>query len=159
MSVLSSVSKQLNEKCLAECCCDSDCCLSLVNLDASMYVLIYLEVPDSPIPQDVPHCDYLFIGYRPECSSIWVVPVELSTGRNKRLGQFIEQLEAGAALADRLMPSDSDIDVRFVPVAAAPFSVGRIRALRRDFAPITFRTFKSSPFVLDCGDSLIDALT
>lgn len=68
-------------------------------------------------------CDYIFISGNLEGNVEWVVPVELASGEGKDPKKAIEQLQAGATLAERSIKKSASIN--FLPVL-----VGKIRRLR-----------------------------
>ena len=157
MSAVEIVREKTNEHCHASRCCDSGCWLTMDNAPTP-YVLLDLEHPDSPIDRSCPHCDFLFVGGGGDDSIELVAPIELTTGEN-RIKKFNRQLQTGASLAEKLIPSG--IEVSFRPVAVHEKENSRkserTRRKRGNFR-IEFRNRKIPPKVVKCGDSLSQAL-
>ena len=68
------------------------------------FVLIDMDQPCSPSGENGKRCDYLFFsGYE---GKDWVVPMELQKGKASA-SKIVEQLQAGAVIAEKLVPKGS----------------------------------------------------
>ncbi len=112
-AIVAAVVAATNPSCHATRCRNRGCSLSLSGAPQPS-LLIDMEQDAAPVTSGQPHCDYLFVGGNDESGGPWVAPIELTTGR-KRASEFLAQLCAGAAVADKLLPPA--IRFRFRPVA------------------------------------------
>ena len=123
------------------------------------YVLLNLEHKASPIDKRSRHCDFLFVGGGVENSLEWVAPIELTISA-PTVKKFSPQLQAGASLAEQLIPRS--VKVRFRPIAVHGKDTLR-KAERKRFLNaanhVEFRG-KKTPFKrVRCGSTLADALS
>ena len=86
-----------------------------------------------------------------------MVPLELKSG-GIRVGTVSSQLQAGARIAERIVPGASSI--RFVPVAASGGKLHRrqINDLARPANGVPFRGERYSIRLIRCGEPLSRAL-
>ena len=96
-------------------------------------IIVDMDCKDLPIASNQPRCDYIFVG-----RENWVVPMELKRG-NVEANEVTMQLRAGAAFAERIVPSGAD--VRFRPVVGYGGKLHRSQsqALKRKGAKIRFQ--------------------
>ena len=111
-----------------------------------------MDCPELPIATNETRCDYLFIG-----NENWVAPLELKRGRVDA-GEVAAQLRAGAAFAERIVPSGAD--VRFRPVVGYGGKLPRSQseALKRKGAKVRFRGKEYEVRAIRCGRQLAQVL-
>lgn len=104
-----------------------------------------------PLQQNETRCDYLFFAHDSRRAD-WVAALELK-GRAMDASVVIEQLQAGARAAERLVPSD--LSITFRPVVA---SKGGRKAERRAMREgrVRFRGVPEPVRMVRCGAPLID---
>lgn len=157
MSAVEVVRNNTKEGCHTPICQDSGCSLSMENAPEPS-VLLHLEHEAAPIGKDQAHCDFLFVGDGGGNSLEWVAPIELTTGEH-RAEKFKRQLQAGAALAETLIPGN--IRVAFRPIAVYGKANRRKAERNRMKNPayfIEFRCEKKQFKLVQCGSQLVDAL-
>ena len=98
-------------------------------------------------------CDYLFVGAEGERA--WVAVIELKRGGFKGR-EVVEQLNGGAAVADRWIPRGRSFD--FVPVLAHGKGVSKEEWRRLRGGRVTFRNQTRQVELIRCGQPLADAL-
>lgn len=152
--VVDAVKSNTDPECHAARCSDSGCSLSL-NGAPQPYVLISLEHQASPVKENQPHCDYLFVGGN-DVATCWVVPIELTVGKPP-LNKFTTQLTAGAAIANDLVPANADVTFRPVGVHNG-IHRSVVEHLRRKANYIRFRGNSIAIELLRCRDPLTKAL-
>ena len=121
-NVVDRVSRTVSPNCCVTRCRKEGCSLSLSNAP-SPHVLIDMDHPDAPVGLNETRCDYIFIGGN---SETWLVPIELKRGK-PNASQIVRQLQAGANVANRIIPNQAQI--RFKPVAVYG---GELRRIERD---------------------------
>ena len=104
-------------------------------------------------PAESSRCDYLLVaGRRNDC---WIIPIELTSGPNKKPSVVKKQLDAGAELANRHLHQSTK--VKLLPV----FANNGIRKSDRDRmkkVKVKFRGRTEFLRLLSCGDPLSNAL-
>ena len=155
-SPLEHVDEIVDPGCLAETCDKQGCTVELEGTPNPSR-LIDMDHCRSPAGRNAKRCDYLFIGENDGTARLWVVPLELKSG-GIRLGRVLPQLQAGARVAERIVPGSSSI--RFVPVAAHDGKLNRkqIKDLANRKNGILFRNRKYRIQLMRCGDRLAPAL-
>ena len=113
------------------------------------FFLIDLDDPDAPAGESGGRCDYLFFGSEKNL----VAPLELKEG-HPRASIVVKQLQAGARIAERLVPG-AGVGVTFQPVV---ISKGMSKRERGEFAKkrneIKFRNESSRVELHKCGKPL-----
>lgn len=140
--------------------CDKDNCSVCLQDAPEPRLIVDFDRPDSPLKPKQKRCDYLLVA-EPPGKTGWVVPMEFksgsSTNRIRRvITEVVEQLQAGACVADKLVPKDKPVD--FLPVAvfsARKYRRIKLRDLRRK---VRFRDENKTARWLTCGQSLTEAL-
>ena len=162
-TIVETVTAKTKSRCQTDYCCDSGCCMLLQGIPKP-YVLINLEHDAAPrhrnhsTRQNHPHCDFLLVAGDDENGGPWVAPIELTTG-NKDGDLLLRQLQAGADIADDLLPPD--VSFRFRPILAHD---GRLHdyviteVLRRQSSNIQLRDECESIELTRCRETLADAL-
>lgn len=115
-------------------------------------LILDLDRPASPLGPDEARCDYLLFIQPPE-AQMCVVPLELKGGSART--HVVDQLQAGAKLANRLLPASAPAVLR--PVLAyrsMPTEVSK--ELRR--RPIQFRNTQNYVGRMKCGTALANAI-
>ena len=115
-------------------------------------LILDLDRPASPFGADETRCDYLLF-IQPPKAQMCVVPLELKGGSART--HVVDQLQAGAKLADRLLPATATAVLR--PVLAyrsMPTEVSK--ELRR--RPIQFRNTQNYVGRMKCGTALANAI-
>ena len=153
---LQKIQAQVSRKCIKKVCQDGQCSLSLQELDPAQFLLLSMDGPGAPVQRSETRCDFLFFGCFSQCDLTWVSPVELTASTNKSATKIVEQLRAGAMLADRLV--SSDLNIRFTPIAACPFRKHHRQEFRKESNAIEFRGCAILPTVVNCDSKLVAAL-
>ena len=78
-------------------------------------IVVDFDNPGSPLGPSERRCDYLLVAEVKEEGGGWVVPLEMKNGR-LRADHVVSQLQAGAAVAEKLVPAG--LQVRFRPIAS-----------------------------------------
>ena len=161
-SIVEYVKAKTNSLCQTDYCHDSGCCLLLDGIPGP-YVLISLEHDDAPRHRNHsphhnhPHCDFLLVAGADENSGPWVAPIELTTG-NKDYELLLRQLQAGAEIADELLPPG--ISFNFRPIFAHDGRLNPIVTvvLRQQSSSIQLRGESQLIELTRCREALADAL-
>lgn len=123
-TLVAAVRGKISAECSRESCRKAGCRASIPE-SMRPFVLIDLDDPASPTGGTGARCDYLFIGSEKNL----VAPLELKAGR-PRASTVVRQLQAGARMAERLIPADGT-RINFRPVI---ISKGRRKRERVEFA-------------------------
>lgn len=143
-------------RCIRSKCQDGDCCPSLEGLCRGQFALLPMDGEGSPVtPPKATRCDFLFFGQILGSVHFWVGPVELTTGVRKSSTKIVEQLQAGATLAEQLVPSEQE--VQFTPLAAGPFKKNKREEFRSKKNRISFRGQNFSLKAVECCSRLAEA--
>lgn len=155
-SPLEHLDARIDSGCLAEECSRPGCAVGLEGIP-DPYRLIDLDHPDSPARANATRCDYLFIGEADGGARLHIVPLELKSS-GIRVGTVSSRLQAGARIAERIVPGASSI--RFVPVAASGGKLHRqqMNELARSANRVPFRGERYSIRLIRCGEPLSKAL-
>ena len=156
MELLREIASKVSTGSISNECKEGKCHLTLQELDPAQYILIAMDGPSSPASQTETRCDFLFFGRIPDSDHFWVSPIELTASANKPSTRIIEQLRAGADLADNLVPLGQDVS--FAPIAAGPFGKFKRREFRSIQNRICFRNTLAFPAAVSCSSDLLDAL-
>lgn len=152
--------------CLAESCCKQGCVVELDGAPGS-FRLIDMDHPDAPTGRGARRmgagqrgsrrCDFLFIGENDGTVSLYVAPLDLKSS-GVRAGKVQSQLQAGARIAEHVVPGVSSI--RFVPVAAHGGKLHRkqINDLAKSENKVLFRKMRHPIRLIRCGDPLVAVL-
>ena len=154
MTVVETVRTKTDAQCHATTCRDGSCSLSLKDVPEPS-VLISLEHEAAPVQANQAHCDYLFVGGSNANKEPWVAPIEL-TASAARVSKFLPQLDAGADIADKLLPQN--VQVRFRPVAVYGGELHRTERDRFLKNHVAFRSKKVPIKLVHCGSPLTKAL-
>ena len=117
------------------------------------HLVINFDKLDSPLGKNQTKCDFLFIA-EGEKNHAWVVPIELKK-KEPRADKVIKQLQSGARVAEKLVPSD--VAVMFRPVIASG-SCHRHELNTLKSQKIRFRDCSEIARRIKCGQKLKDAL-
>ena len=111
--LLPTVRNRVAESCLVSRCSKNGCSVSLQSASRER-LIIDCDLPGSPFGPNQTKCDYLL--FEESQNSIGrAIPIELKSGRI-RARDVIEQLQAGAAAVENLIPRQ--VDVRLLPLLA-----------------------------------------
>lgn len=116
-------------------------------------LIVDFDKPGSPLGASETRCDYLFVADK-HGSTGWVLTIELKRGRLDA-SEAVEQLRAGARVAEQLVPRP--IKVNFRPVAASGGNKAERAELRNRRNMIRFHGQAEYVRLLKCGDRLIGA--
>ena len=116
-------------------------------------LIIDLDKPGSPLGKNQTRCDYLFVADA-QGNRGWVVPIELKKGRLDA-SKAVEQLKAGASVAEQLVPDT--LTVNFRPAVASGGNKAERAELRAERNIVRFRGSVEYVRLLKCGDKLINA--
>ncbi len=111
--LLPAVRSRVDQSCIVSRCNKGGCSVSL-GRDSRNRLVIDCDVPGSPFGPNQTKCDYLVFEEAPNQPGR-AIPIELKSGRI-RARDVIEQLQAGAAAAEKLIPRQ--VDVRLFPLLA-----------------------------------------
>ena len=109
---------------------------------------------DCHIDPNQVRCDFLFVGRLKTAENEWVIPMELKRGQVKARG-VVDQLQAGAKAAERLVPQKADVE--FQPIVAS----GRINPEQNRILSSKKVVFRGKKFAIRriaCGSSLTTAI-
>ena len=151
--VVDVVKKKVPDSCQVTRCGKEGCSLSMKGAPAKR-VLIDLDSADAPIRQHQTRCDYIFVGQTPD---VCVAALELKGG-GLDASKVVAQLKAGAKLANRIVPSDSQVRFSAISVHGRRINPKQRDHLLRPRNQITFRNEKFTVKLARCGDTLASAL-
>ena len=158
MTVVEAVRKKVDPRLLASRCKEGNCSVSLDQMSGK-FALIHVDVPGDPpwslAEKDKQRCDYLFVGGAVKRGYPWVIPLELTTYEEKLSDTIVKQLQAGAGIAERLIPKDAT--VRFCPILAS-LNLSRYTRLQLGKKWIKFRGKRARVFEMECGERLTEVL-
>ena len=132
-----------------------DCEISLEGAPPSR-VVIDFDKPGSPLSEKRRRCEYLFVADR-DGGGGWVVPMEFKSG-SMRVAKVAEQLQAGARVAERLVPKGNSISFRPVAVLYDSVNKKQRRDLKEQGNRVRYRGHWEPVRRLQCGDLLSDVL-
>ena len=117
----------------------------------SQHLVIDFDKPCSPQGIDPNRCDYLLIANGDKGPG-WVVPLEVKHG-GLRASKVISQLQAGAHIAENIVPSEKQ--VKFHPVCAyGDIHTAELIKLRNESSSIKFHGYKEIAQLIRCGSDL-----
>ena len=153
MSLVSQVKQNVDCECLVFTCRKSQCSLKLNDLPEPN-LLIDMDHDKAPTSsQSGKKCDYVFIG--DDNDETWVAPVELKGGKF-RASEVVEQLQAGASVADHIVPREAQ--TRFRPIVVHGRGIHRAELKLLQNRRVRFRNQYILIGKVRCGTSLADAL-
>lgn len=137
-----------------------ECCVSRLRRGACRipmpdhmepFRLIDMDHPEAPTGRTGARCDFLFVGSHRNL----VAPLEFKRGSPKAR-RVLKQLQAGAQVADGLIPKDmKGVTFRPVVVYGGHMSKFQIRAIRNE--RVSFRKMPHIAKLIKCGQSLDQA--
>ncbi len=144
--LLQTVRSQIPASCIAGSIRKEGCRVSLPDAPDNRLIIDF-DQPGSPLSQNQTRCDYLFIA---ELSSQagFVSPIELKAGRASP-GDVKDQLQAGADIAARLIPTNCQVQLQPV-LASRSDKAGR----KRIRAAVLFRSREIPIRRIRCGAPL-----
>ena len=158
MTVVEAVRKKLDPRLLATRCEEGNCSVSLDQMSGD-FALIHVDVPDDPswslAAKGEKRCDYLFVGGAGKRGNPWVIPLELTTYPDKPSGTIAGQLQAGAGIAESLIPKDAI--VRFCPILAS-LNLSRYTRLQLGKEWVKSRDTRTRVVEMECGECLTEVL-
>ena len=158
MTVVEVVRRKVDSRLLTCRCEAGKCSVSLAGIEGQ-FVVIEVDVQGDPhwslASKGRERCDYLLVGDADTRGNLWVVPLELTTYKDKGPQKIVGQLQMGARIADRLIPKEST--VRFCPVLA---SLNLRRHIRVQLGKkwVKFRGKRARVVEINCGQRLTEAL-
>ena len=151
-NVVEDIERVIPSGCVATRCRKEKCSVSLKDVP-SPSVLIDLDHPEAPVGQNEKRCDYIFIG---GSVKVWVAPMELKSGKPEA-SEIAPQLQAGADLADKIVPRDAKVQLR--PIAIFGGSAPRdTRVFAKSAYRIRFRNQRLQIKLHKCRTPLALAL-
>ena len=151
------VRAKTNERCHVTSCRDSGCSLSMKNAPEPN-VLLSLEHKESPADASKSHCDFLFVGGGDDKRSEWVAPVELTTG-TPQVSKFLPQLQAGASIAEELLPRNVKVSLRPIAVHGKILHPIERNKFKMRSNQVMFRNKPTPVTLVRCGSPLTKALS
>ncbi len=153
MSLVSKVRQKVDKDCLATRCLKKGCRLKLNDLSGD-FLLIDLDHERAPlIRQDGKKCDYIFVG--DSKFGTWVAPLELNRGKLEA-SKVIPQLQAGATIAQRIVPLNAQSQFRPIAVHGGELHSDEYKRLRG--SRISFHNQRERVRTARSGSSLVTAL-
>ena len=146
--LLDAVRKELSPDCIVTRCREEGCS---VNIRSSPRPSILIDMNKALTNANETKCDFVFVGGSDES---WVVPIELKSGKAES-SEVVEQLEAGARFADRIIPKEVPVRFRLV-VASRGIKRQQANELKR--SKIKFRGKDVGVERIKCGGSLAAVL-
>ena len=132
-----------------------DCEISLEDAPEPR-VVIDFDKPGSPLGKSQKRCEYLFVADR-DGGGGWVVPMEFKSSR-MNVSRVAEQLQAGARIAERLVPRQNPISFRPVAVIYESVNKKQRRDLKEAGNAVRYRGRSEPVRVLQCGSLLTEVL-
>lgn len=131
--------------------CEKRGCKVLLPNKLAPFIVIDMDHAESPAKVDGKRCDFLFISE--DGGNNWVVPLELKSG-NVSSSEIVPQLQAGALVANQLVPKNAH--VQFRPVAAYGGGLRKYEwySFRKKRNKIKFRQHSEIARLIRCGSSL-----
>ena len=157
MSAERIVREKTNEQCHVTSCRDSGCSLSMKNAPEPN-VLLSLEHKESPADASKSHCDFLFVGGGDDRRSEWVAPVELTTSA-PQVSKFLPQLQAGASIAEELLPRNVKVSLRPIAVHGKDLHPIERDKLKNRANHVVFQNKLTPVRLVRCGSPLTKALS
>ena len=159
MTVVDAVRKRVDTRLLASRCKEGDCSVR-IDRTSGEFALVLVDVPGDPpwslAAKGKKRCDYLFVGGADKHGNPWVIPLELTTNEKKPSDTIAGQLQAGAGIAECLIPKNST--VRFCPVLAS-LNLRRHIRLQLGKEWVKFRGKRTRVVEIECGDRLTEVLS
>lgn len=125
--------------------CEKNGCRIMFEDAPRPYLVIDLDEEGSPLGEQQRRCDYLFVADGDEGAGC-VAALELKRG-NFRAGEVVEQLQAGAAAAEKVVPEN--ITVSFCPVVVGAAHKEEMYKLRKK--GVSFRGRRKTVRSVRCG--------
>lgn len=156
MGLVAAVRRRLDSRCVVQGSLVKDGCQVRLTDAPGQRLVLDLDRPGAPTGPGGGRCDYLFVADDFQDAD-WVAPVECKRGALKA-SQVVEQLRAGAAVAESLIPSGSDFELR--PIAATrSVPKAQRRKLRESSSFIRCHGKREAVRLIKCGDRLIRGLS
>lgn len=154
--LVEAVRRQIDDSCIeAGALQRGDCEISLEDAPRP-HVVIDFDKPGSPLGARQTRCEYLFVADRAGGGG-WVVPMEFKSSGIK-VSRVARQLQAGARVAEGIVPNQEPMSFRPVAVAYERMNKKQIRDLKEAGNAVRFRGRHEPVRVLLCGRSLTDVL-
>ena len=156
MGLVAAVGEAIDSGCVAQGrLVKAGCRVSLSGAPRRRLV-VDLDHPEAPGRSGDRRCDFLVVadGFR---DTDWVAPVECKKGALKA-SQVVVQLQAGAAVAEDLVPDGSDFALRPIAATGSVPKAERLQ-LRKSRNFIRCRGKREAVRLIKCGDRLINGLS
>jgi len=155
-SLVEAVYRKITESCIeAESLQRKDCNVSLEDAPQP-HIVIDFDKPDSPLGKGETRCEYLFVADR-DGGGGWVVPMEFKSCKLK-VTKVASQLQAGARVAEQLVPNQNPIKFRPVAVVYESMNKKQRKDLKDRSNAVRYRRYREPVRVLLCGALLTDVL-
>ena len=151
MTVAESVRAKVAPNCITKRCRKGKCSISIQGMSGESFA-IDMDHPKAPVGRYETRCDYLFLGSTNASGNQWVAPLELKEG-DVRASEVVQQLQAGADVADRLVPASPQVNFRPV-VASGRIHKGERAKLRENSNKVRFRGERKVVRRMRCGERL-----
>ena len=153
--IVEAVRQKIDDKCVVNKLGKEGCTVSLKDAPTPRLIVDF-DKPCAPLTRNETRCDYLLVAGDFDNQS-WVSPLELKRG-NLRARTTANQLRAGAAAAEQLVPTTTQVNFR--PIAA--YGGGVHKAERNAFKDkrnmVTFRGAVETVRLIRCGAQLTKGL-
>ncbi len=127
MSLVNQVKQNVDGRCVVRRCRKNGCSLKLNDLSGP-FLLIDMDHENAPKgSQSEKKCDYVFVGDRG--IGAWVAPLELKRGKLSA-SEVIPQLQAGAKMAERIVPNEGQIQFRPIAIHGGELHSDEYKRLR-----------------------------
>lgn len=153
MSLVSHLKRTLNADCLTRRCRKNKCSLTLNHLP-DPHILVDMDHKKAPrLREGNKKCDYIFVC--DDNDEALVAPLELKGG-TFGASDVVEQLQAGAGVADSIVPSTTE--TRFRPIVVHGRGIHRAELERLQKRRVRYRNRNYPVGKARCGTSLVEAL-
>lgn len=149
MALLRRVRENVDARCIVRRCRKQGCTVSMTGAPSER-IIVDLDREGAPIGTHERRCDYLFFGESAGQQS-WFAPLELKGGRLRGVRAIVAQLQAGADIAESLVPGS--LRPLFEPVAVLKGS-HKAQRDRLKRSEVRFRGVVKRVKLQSCGSPL-----
>ena len=149
------VRAKVDDRCIVARIRTKGCRVSLDGAPAPR-VIVDFDKPGSPLGPSDQRCDYLFVADGTDPDG-WVAPLELKRGQF-HTGEFVRQLQAGAAAAEKLVPRSAKVGFRPIAVVGGGMTKEEWNKSRQRKYAVRFHGKSEILRSLSSGQKLVDEL-
>ena len=156
VGLVEQVRAKVSKSCMTTRTRKEGCSVSLSDAPGP-HLIVDFDKAGSPLVIDQLRCDYLFIAEE-SSDACWVCPMELKRGR-VRASEVVGQLQAGAQVAEHIVPQHAQAKLRPVAAFGAGIHRAEINALKKNSNKVLFRGISESVRLIRCGKKLTEGLS